>query len=452
MIEICTVGGYNEVGKNMTAVKVDDEVVILDMGLSLEKYIAYTEDEDIYDLSPNKLIRVGAVPDVSLISDWKDKVKAIIPTHAHLDHIGAIPFLSNSFKAQIICAPYTKAVLSEILKGENITLKNRIVAINPNSSFQLSKGIKVEFINMTHSIPQTVVVALHTKYGVIVYANDFKFDNTPVLGKKPNYEKLAALKKKGVLCLILDSIYSKDARKTPSEKIAREMLREVLFGLKSKKSLIIVTTFSSHLARLKSIIEFGKKLKRKIIFCGRSLYKYVKAGEDTQIINFSGDVEIVKFRKHVIKKLKTLKSAEERSKVLLVVTGHQGEPKAVLPRMAYRHLPFNFEPGDFVIFSSSIIPTNINIANRSLLERSLKDQGVRIFKDVHVSGHAAKEDQRDLISLLKPKHIIPAHGDINMASSLAELGKEMGYRIGKDVHIMGDGLRLKLNNTKPQKI
>lgn len=440
MITICAVGGYNEVGKNMTAVKVDDEVVILDMGLQLEKYIAYTEDEeeDIKNITAPQLTKVGAIPDMAKIEDWRKRVKAIITTHAHLDHIGAIPFLAKKFKANIYCTPFTKAVLKIILKDEKIHLRNKIVSVNANSGFAVSKNISVEFINMTHSTPQTVMIALHTKYGTIIYANDFKFDNFPTLGKKPNYKRLKEIGEKGVKCLILDSIYSKNSTKTPSESVAREMLKEVL-SLDLQGKTVFITTFASHLARLKSIIEFSKRLNRKILFLGRSLAKYVQAGEEVGIINFSKDVEIVKYGAKIRKRLRKIKNPAD---YVFVCTGHQAEPKSVLSKLVNNVFQFEFKPGDYLIFSSGVIPVPINIANREALEKILKEKGVRIFKDIHVSGHAAKEDQRDLIQMTKPAHIIPAHGDFSMASALAELAIEEGYKLGDGIHIMKDGQRI----------
>lgn len=436
MIEIHSVGGYNEVGKNCTALKIDDEVILLDLGIHLESYIRYTQDEDIINLNGSELMKVGAVPNINVIDKLNNKVKAIIPTHAHLDHIGAIPYLSNKFDCPVIGTPYTTAVLKSILKDEKISIRNEILTINPNSTYNISKNIKIEFVSMTHSTPQTVMVAIHTKYGVIIYANDFKFDFYPVLGKKPDFKRLEELGKKRVVLLIVDSTYANDDKKTPSEAVAKQMLRDVLIGTDSKGKAVFVTTFSSHLARLKSIIDLGKKLNRKILFLGRSLSKYVWAGEDIKIINFSKDVEIVRYREKMKKWLKKVEM--NREKYLVVVTGHQGEPKAILSGLVDNKFPFRFQKEDHVIFSCKTIPAQINIENREVLERKLKDRRVRIFKDIHVSGHAAREDLRDLINLVKPKHIIPAHGDEKMTAGLANLAFEMGYK--KDnVHIMRDG-------------
>lgn len=440
-IEICSVGGYNEVGKNCTAIKVDDDVLILDMGLHLENYIQYTEDEDIVNLNAEELVKVGAIPDLSVIKEWVTKTKAIIPTHAHLDHVGAIPYVGHYLKAPIFCTPFTTAVIRAILKNEKIHLKNAIKTLNINSSYQVTPDVKIEFINITHSTPQTVMVAMHTKYGIILYANDFKFDRYPTLGRKPDFKRLGELGKKGVLALICDSTYASDDKKMPSESVAKEMLRDVLLGTESKDNLIVVTTFSSHLARLKSIIEFGKKLNRKIVFLGRSLDKYVKAGEEIGIINFSKQVEIVPFGKQIKRKLKQIE--KQREKYLLVVTGHQGEPKATLSKMAQGIFKFRFKPDDHIVFSCKVIPTPTNIRNREKLENELKQFRVRIFKDIHVSGHAAREDLRDLINLVKPKHIIPAHGELKMRSALTNLAEQMGYQTNKEVHLMQNGQHFK---------
>ena len=441
MIEICTIGGYNEVGKNSTAIRIDDEVYILDLGIHLENYIKYTQDEDIVIVEPKELMRAGAVPDVSAIDDWKNKVKIVLPTHAHLDHLGAIPYLANNFKAPIMCTPFTSEVLKGILTEDKIKLSNKIRSMSANSSFQ-ANNVKIEFIHVTHSTPHTVMIALHTKEGIILYANDFKFDLFPTLGKKPNFKRLEELGKQKVLALICDSTYAADSRKMPSESIAKEMLKEVMLGIDSKNKHVVVTTFSSHIARLNSIVEFGRKMNRKIVFIGRSMAKYVRAAESTGIAKFTNRVEVLKFSGQIKRKLK--KIAKDRGKYLMVVTGHQGEPNSVLAKMMNGELKFKFFPEDHIIFSCRTIPTPTNIENRQKLEADLRTFNVRIFKDIHQSGHAAREDLRDLINLVKPQHIIPAHGEPRMLNALADLATEMGYKKGNNVHVMGNGERLKL--------
>lgn len=442
MIEIYAVGGYNEVGKNCTAINIDGEVIIIDLGIHLENYIKLTEDEDLIKINAEKLMKVGAVPDISVLDQIKDKVKAIVISHAHLDHVGAVPYIANKFDAPVVCGPYTAEIVKSILKEDRIKLKNEIKTVNINSDYKVSDNIKIEFIHITHSIPQSALVAIHTKYGVIVYANDFKLDLHPTLGNKPNFKRMDEISKENVLALIVESTYASDQRKMPSEQVAKEMLRDVLIGTGNKDNLIVITTFSSHIARLKAIIEFGKKLNRKILFLGRSLAKYVKAAEKIGIVDFSKDIELVKYSRQIERRLK--KVDKDRKKYMLVVTGHQGEQKSVLYKIAKKEFKFNLYPEDNVVFSCRTIPTPTNIANRDALENELKQTGVRIFKDIHQSGHAAREDLRDFIHIIKPKNIIPSHGNKDMREALAGLAVEMGYKTGENVIMMRDGSKVSL--------
>jgi ribonuclease J len=439
MLQICAVGGYSEFGRNMTALRVDDEAIILDMGLHMNNYVNIKGDDDTHDLNVGMLTKANAIPHYKIIKDWKHMVKAIIPTHAHLDHLGAIPFISNKFDAKILCTPFTAEVLKAIITDDKRTLKNPIKTVNPNSTYKISDNITIEFINVTHSTPQTVMVAVHTKYGIVLYCNDFKFDSSPTFGTKPDFDKLRSLK--NVVALIVDCTRAKDERKTPSESVAKEMLKDVLMGTDSKGKCIIVTTFSSHLARLKSIVEFGKLKNRKIVFLGRSLGKYVEAGRKANIINFQ-DVEVVKFKDSIKKKLKKVMKAPDE--YMLVVTGHQAEPESVLTRMVNGELPFNFGYEDLIIFSCGIIPYEVNRLNREKMESRLKQFGVRIFTDIHVSGHAAREDLRDLVNMTKPMHIIPAHGDPSMMIAMKELATEMRYN-DSEIHLLKNGDFLELH-------
>jgi len=440
-IEICTIGGYSETGKNSTAIKVDDEVIILDMGLHMENYIRYTEDEDISAMHYQELLDVNAVPNYGLIEDWRDKIIGIVPSHGHLDHIGAIPFSAPLFpQAPIVCSPYTAEVLKSIFTDEKIRIPNELVALNLNSKYKLSNKVQVELVNITHSIPQAAMIVLHTPYGKIVYANDYKFDRQPTLGKKPNFERLKQIGEIGVKLLIVESLYAHEQKKMPSESVAKQMLKDVMLGVQADDKAIIVTTFSSHLARLKSIVEMGKKLNRKIVFCGRSLAKYVSAGQRINIIDFEKEVTIVKRRRELEKTLKRI-NKDGKGKYLIVCTGHQGEPRAILSRLARHELPFKFDKGDVVIFSCSVIPVELNKNNREKLESTIRSKGARIFRDIHMSGHAAREDHRDLIELVKPDNIIPSHAGHEKANNLAELAEEMGYKRNKNVFLMEDGKR-----------
>ena len=428
MIEICTVGGYDEVGKNMTAVNVNGRVIVLDMGLYMSKFIEQQGKGDVHGMSARQLIKVGCIPNDGVIKDWWRKVDAIVPTHAHLDHVGGVPFLADKYDAPIVATPFTLEVLERQLEDNRVKLSNEFKELNPNSRFKIAKGLEIEFIHMTHSTPQVVTVAIHTKEGIILYANDFKFDSTPILGKKPNFKRLRELGKSGkVLVLIADSTRAQENQKTPSEGVAKALLEDVLLGTESKGKAVIVTTFASHLARQKTIIQLAKKMGREVVFVGRSLAKYIGAGEAVGIVNFSEEARILRFGKQARRFFSMIERKKSWAKYLIVVTGHQGEPNAVLSRLARDEFDFRLKKEDHVIFSCTVIPAPVNKHNRKVLERLLKKKKVRIFTDLHVSGHAAREDLRDLINMTKPKYIIPAHGPRQFRRNLLSLAREMGY-------------------------
>jgi ribonuclease J len=442
MLELRSIGGYNEIGKNCTAIKVGNETFLFDLGIHLENYIQYTEDEKLVSANPEDLMGIGAVPDISALGEWKHHLKAILPSHAHLDHIGAIPYLASDLRAPIVSSPFTIEVIKTILHDEEIRLRNHIKAVQMNGMIKLSNDVRAEFIHVTHSTPHSTIVALHTKEGIILYANDFKLDYTPTLGPRPNTKRLEELGRKGVKALIADSTNAAIPTKTPSEAVARQMLEDVLLGVNNKGKALIVTTFSSHIARLKSIIEMGKRLGRKVVFLGRSLHKYSHAAERCGIVHFSREVHMAKYKKQIKKELKNI--MQKKGKYLVVATGHQGEPGSTLSRMASGELKFKFDPEDHVIFSCRTIPTPTNMRNRERLEEELKAKHARLFLDIHTSGHAAREDLRDLLHLVKPQHLIPSHGSVEMRRAFAALGEEMGYKTGKNIHLIGDGGSLRL--------
>tara|TARA_Y100000310_G_C20552204_1_gene748664 strand:- start:18 stop:1202 length:1185 start_codon:yes stop_codon:yes gene_type:complete len=389
--------------------------------------------------------RIKAVPNDLILDklNLRHKVRAIIPSHAHLDHIGAIPYLAHRYNADVIGTPFTIEVLKSILKDEKIYLENKLKTIQPNSSVYVQgkrKKYKVDFINITHSTIQCSMVALHTDEGVVLYSNDFKFDDNPILGKKPNYDQLKAVAKEGVKALIVDSLYSGDDRKTASEKVARTLLEDVMLGTSNEGAGLFVTTFSSHIARLKSIVEFGKKLNREIIFLGRSLNKYVTAASKVDMCPFRNEVRIATYRKQLEKALQGIN--KDRSRYLVVCTGHQGEPGSILDRLSKNKLPFQFQNQDHLVYSSSVIPTEVNIENRARLDARFRKRGIRMFNNIHVSGHAGREDLRDFINMINPEHIIPAHGEHKKIAPMVALAQELGYKPDKNVHLINDGGRL----------
>jgi len=439
MFKVHTIGGYNEVGKNMTAIDFGDDIILFDCGLFIPAVVDLQETEK--NPTPKMLKDAGALPDDFPLDGKRDKVRAILITHAHLDHVGAVQHMANKYpNAQIYSTPFAIEVLKTLMQDSRTNIKNKINIIKPDNSCTIKgakRTYKADFVSISHSTIQSTFIALHTHEGIIVYANDFKLDNTPIVGNPPNYKKMRELAKKGVKLLIMDSLYSSAEIKTPSEKIARALVEEVLLTVNHRGKAIIVTTFSSHIARLKSIVEFSKKLGRKVIFIGRSLNKYVGAAQRVNQCPFKKDIELVTYSNQVRSKLRMLD--KNREKYVIVCTGHQGEPGSILDRLVAGQLPFNFKPQDAVIFSSKVIPAPINVTNRVNLEKKLKNKDVRIFDHVHVSGHGGREDLREFLTILKPNNMIPSHGSLDQLTPAIEIAKELGYKFGKNCFLTQDG-------------
>ena len=438
-VEIIAVGGYEEVGKNMSAVKVGDDVVIFDMGIHLDR-IHIHEDTDIARMHSLDLIERGIIPDDTLMKDVDGKVRAIVFTHGHLDHIGAVAKLAHRYEAPIIATPYTLGLIERTIKGEKkFNVTNPLQVLNAGEKCQISPDITLEFVGTTHSIPHVVTAALHTSEGIIVYANDFKFDNHQTLSPPPNYQRFRELGRKGVLALIVETTNAAnyDEVKTHSEKVARILLKDTMEEPLKGNDGMIVTTFSSHIERIQAICNVANESNRKILLLGRSMERYCSMAEKLGIIDLPKTASVYGSPKAVNRAL--ARADEKRSDYVLITTGHQGEPDALLPRIANGKTQFTVKPGDNVVISASVIPNPMNIANRNLMERRLKSCGARIFPNVHVSGHAGREDHRDFIRMLNPENIIPSHGDIQMLSAYTELAEEEGYKLGDNIHILRNG-------------
>ncbi len=429
-MNIYAVGGYEEVGKNMTAVEVKDEVVIIDMGLRIDRMMIH-EDTDVHSLEEQELRKIGAVPDDRILEG--KNVVGIILSHGHLDHVGAISKMALKYHCPIVGRPFTANIVRQLLRDDDQSDRN-VITVEENG---MLGDFKFEFINVTHSIPDSSIVALYTREGDVLYANDYKLDPHPPLGEKTDFSKLKGVNPK---VLVIESVRVKEQRKTPSERIAVMMLQDFFYDEIFDFDCLISTTFSSHISRVSTLIETSKKAKRQPVLLGRSLCKYWNAAMEEGIV--SEDVIRIARRNAINKFLK--EAVTDRSQYSLIVTGHQGEPDAILSRIADGKTPYTFSHNDCIVFSASTIPNPVNEANRYKLETKLLMQNVRMVKDMHVSGHASKEDHRELLRIVNPEYIIPSHGEFDKLSAWGVLAEEEGYRVGRDLFILKNTQKMKV--------
>lgn len=427
------IGGYNEVGKNMSAVEVRDEILIFDMGFHMEKLMDM--DEEIESIPTKVLIQKGILPNDKILYEQPDKVKGIVIGHGHLDHVGGVAKLAASYNCPIIASPYTMRIVEEQIAEIKKNVNNERIVLNQGETYQLTSKMAVEFVKVTHSIPDTMLTVLHTPEGRFAYGLDFRVDNDPVLGDKVDFDRLHQLGDEGIKVLIGDSTRVGDRGISSSEMAVQDQLTFKLDELYQKNSAVIVTTFSSHIERLISILKANQN-RRKVAFIGRSLKDYAIPASELGYINI-GDIDLASYRDEVDNLFE--KISKEKEKWLIVCTGNQGEARSVLSRLSQGEYPLELEPGDQVVFSSSTIPTLVNRAERYKLENTLKSRGAGLHFDIHASGHGHREDLRLLIHALRPDYMIPAHGDIAKLAEHATLAQEEGYKLNDNLFICENG-------------
>ena len=442
MIKIKAIGGYSKIGKNMTAIYIDDEIVITDMGADMEKLVEL-QDENVNVSTKDKelLIERGAIPnDIDFFEKNRNKVKAIVITHGHLDHIWAVPFLASKYNCPVIATPFTIKVIEHLMSDFNVRY-NRIIKLNTGTKYKISDNLVVELVNITHSIPNSSMIAIHTKYGVIMYANDWKLDNTPTLGSPPDYRRMNELRKEGIFALISDSTRVDRDGYCFSESIVKSMLEDVITRNQENRT-IFVTTFASHIARLRNINQTARHLRRSVFIFGRSMDMYINAAVSSGIISRDTLPKVITRREDINRALRLVR--ENPSKYLIICTGHQGEKDSFLDKLSSGAYNYKLSSEDGIIFSSETIPTPVNIANKMALLKKLEVSGARIADNVHVSGHAYKNDLRTFLKILSPKHFIPSHGGVDKISAAINVSNEFGYELNKTSHILLDGQELEL--------
>jgi ribonuclease J len=429
-MEIEAVGGYEGVGRNMTLVRVDGAQLALDCGIKLDSYLLYygKNDKNLEDISQEDLLKIGAIPELKT-----DKpIDAFLVSHGHLDHIGAIQRYIGKHPGQVFSTEYAAGLMRNRLEKTQL---GKLSKVNYGQNIQITPKLSAELIQVTHSIPQASMVNIHSSEGDIVYACDYKFDDHSKIAKT-NYKKLKSIGNQGVKTLIVEALDVNREGKCPSEKVARAKIRDTMAFAHENGGLIVATTFSTHLERLQTLVTEADKLGRKIIIVGNSFLNNCKLGQDMKLLKLPEGTQIVARKlDNVLSKIKN----NNRDKYMVLATGHQGEPKAVLSRMVDNQLKFRLHKDDSVIFSSSTIPSDVNIANKGQLVDKLMRLGVRVYDDVHVSGHANKEEHRKLIRMLNPENIIPAHGNIGMIANYFDFAESEGYKSNTDVHLMRNG-------------
>ena len=400
-IKIIPLGGLGEIGKNMTAFECGSDIIVVDCGLGFP-------DEQMYGIDI-------VIPDIAYLKANASRIKGIILTHGHEDHIGAIPYVMKALDVPIYATPLTAALVELKLEENDLLYNTQIFTKKSGDSFRLG-CFTIEFINVNHSIADAVALAIKTPLGTIIHTGDFKIDITPIQGKMIDLPRLGQLGNEGVLALLSDSTNVEKPGYSVSEMKVGETFDRLF---KNCDQRIIVTTFASNVYRLQQIIDVAAKYKRKVGITGRSMENILRVAT---VLGYLSVPEGVLMDIAQLNKM-------PKNKVVIISTGSQGEAMSALYRMAFsEHRQINIEPGDRVIVSASAIPGNENMISKVIDE--LFHKGAEVIydrnTDLHVSGHASQEEQKMMLALVKPKYFIPVHGEYRMLVKHAELGKLMG--------------------------
>ena len=418
-LKIIPLGGLSEIGKMMMVIEYEDDIIVIDAGLMFP-----SEEMLGIDL---------VIPDFSYLVEKREKIRGVIITHGHEDHIGALPYVLPQINAPVYSTRLTQGLISVKLKERKAFSGARLRVIAPGGRVTLGK-FRVEFFPVCHSIPDAVGLIIHTPVGLIIHSGDFKLDYTPVGGKPTDLSRLAQLGAQGVLLLLSDSTYAELPGYTPSERVVGETLDRVMAEAPGR---VIVTTFSSLVSRVQQVIDSAAKYQRRVFIVGRSMSDTVHMALDLGYLNAPDGI---------LARLDELKGMP-RNKIVFVTTGSQGEPTSALVRMANRdHRQVHILRGDTVVISATPIPGNEAVVNRTV--DNLFKQGARVLyskvAQVHVHGHGSQEEMKLLLNLVKPRFFVPIHGEYRHLSLHAKLAQSIGIP-GENTFLLEDGDILELD-------
>jgi ribonuclease J len=424
-LRLLAFGGLGEIGRNLLTVECGEDIVVVDCGLMFPE----TEMLGI-DL---------VIPDVSWLVERRGRIRGIVLTHGHEDHIGALPYVLPQLEAPVYGTALTLGLLRNKLREHRLIESSRLHTVRPGDTVTFG-SIAVEWIHTTHSVPDACALALHTPLGSIVHSGDFKVDQTPVHGEPPDLARLARLGDAGVLLLLSDSTNAEVEGMTPSESSIGPHLEEIVGGSPGR---VLVATFASNISRLQQAIQAADAAGRRVLVVGRSMLRNIGVAQELGFLTANREIFVSPRQAERI----------EDSKLCILCTGAQGEPLSALSRIASGEHPLvATRPGDTVVLSANPIPGNEEAVHRTV--NNLHRQGARIFRGsqhgVHASGHASREELRLLLSLCRPRSFLPVHGEYRHLAAHCELATATGVPAaqvvavdnGQSVEIDGEGIHV----------
>jgi ribonuclease J len=417
-LRIIPLGGLGEIGKNMMVLELSSDLIIIDAGLM------FPEEEMLgVDL---------VIPDISYVRERRDKLRGILITHGHEDHTGALPYILRELQAPIYCTRLTRGLISVKLREHKLLADADLRSVTPGEKIRLGQ-FQAEFVRVTHSIPDSCGVAIQTPIGTVVHTGDFKLDHTPVMGEPTDLARLAELGREGVLLLLSDSTYAEMPGYTASEQVVGETLDHIVARAPGR---VIIATFASLISRVQQVIDAAHRNDRRVFITGRSMTDNVQMALEQGYLQAPPGVLVP------IEKL----GGTRPERAVIVATGAQGEPTSALVRMANQdHRQVRISPGDTVVLSASPIPGNEMLINRTV--DNLWRRGAEVLTsrtaNVHVHGHAAQEELKLMLNLVKPSFFVPVHGEYRHLVSHARLAHATGIS-EEDTFVLEDGDILEL--------